>query len=237
MSNSTLSESVLNEIELGSIFNPPLIHTLSSSISTNQLLTIYSTSCDIRITLLQKDLVKNTCKFFYRVLDLENLKVEAERSQLSEQTAQRFVKALVFGLSAVDDRVGLKEDEKEGGIILSFPIVPTVEDALHDLLLHERLPCPPLELFDSYHIMFQSLQQFKSTIASITSSVSSIESCIEPDQKEKEESNEKSSSSTVTYHESHRRDIFNPLQGVLSGSKGVLSGRGGGGGGGVKRKR
>jgi hypothetical protein len=170
---------------------------------------------------------------------MESLKVEAELSQLSEQTAQRFIKAFIFGLSSVDDRIGFKEEEKEGGIILSFPIVPTVEDALHDLLLPERLPRPSLELYESNNIMYQSLQQLKSHIASITPSVSSIESCIEPSQKEKEESNEKSSSvlSTATYHESYHRDIFNPLQGVLSNSKGAISGRGGGLIGGVKRKR
>ena len=237
MSNSACSE-VSNDVGMQSLFNPPMIRNFSSSITINRLLTIYSTSRDIRITLLQKDLVTNTCKFFYRTLDMESLRIEAERSQLSEQTAQRFIKAFIFGLSSVDDRIGFKEEEKEAGIILSFPIVPTVEDALHDLLLLERLPCPSLELFDSYQIMYQSLQQLKSTIASITSSVSSIESCIEPSQKEKEDSNEKSTVlSTATYHESHLRDIFNPLQGVLSNSKGAISGQGGGLIGGVKRKR
>lgn len=176
----------------------------------SRLMTVFSTMHDIRITMLQKDLNTNSSRFFSKALDKEKLEDEAKRSQLSDQTAERFIKALVYGLSVPDDKFEITEDEKEG-ITITFPIVPTIDDAIHNLTLPESLPVPQLDLFDSYQAVFQALQKLQSQTYTATL-LPSIDATLDLEPTVKQPA---LSSATTNHQVNLHRDVFNPLQGVV----------------------
>ena len=207
-SSSTLSRTS-PPIEESSVADLYLSRAFVSG-TRSRLMTVFSTMHDIRITVLQKDSSTNSSRFFSKALDKEKLADEAKRSQLSDQTAERFIKALVYGLSVPDDKFEITEDEKEG-IILTFPIVPTVDDAIHNLSLPESLPAPQLDLFDSYQVVFRALQKLQSQTYAATL-LTSIDATLDLEPTEKQPA---LSSATTNHQVNLHRDVFNPLQGVV----------------------
>jgi len=192
----------------------------------SRLMTVFSTMHDIRITVLQKDSNTNSTRFFSKTLDKEKLIDEAKKSQLSDQTAERFMKALVYGLSVPDDQFEISEDGKVG-IILTFPIVPTVDDAIHNLEIPESLPAPQMDFFDSFHAVFRALQRLQSTTQAATNLAAIKETSLDSERIEKLEK-QHAPSSSPSNHFNHHRDVFNPMQGVARTSGSTA---------GIKRKR